>query len=93
METLIPLMKEVREVFRRKWPKFFVLVGLATILTATISAIVCMGTFIRMSQDHENEIKQVQISFMMDVSNCAGRVAELKGEIEGYRNVIASFSE
>jgi len=81
------------EVFERYWPRVFLRVGLSSFVTFSLMGLTILFTYMRVSYDYEAKMLATSVEFTRDTREYGVKLAELRGEVRGYRAVIASLSK
>ena len=93
METLpTRIFSLLEEIFNKYRVKTFVYIGISSFITFALAGLTCLFTYMRVSHDYEMKMEKMQARLLMDAYDQAAKVMHLEGEIQGYRNVISTFS-
>jgi 3D (Asp-Asp-Asp) domain-containing protein len=83
----------LEEIFNRCRVGVFVYVGASSFVTFALMGLTCLFTYMRVSYDYEAKMEKAQARLLMDVCEQAVKAARFEGEIQGYRNIISTFSK
>lgn len=93
METLpTRIFSLLEEIFNRYIARVLVYVGVSSFVASGLMVLTCLFTYMRVSHDYEVKMEKMQGRLLMDVCEQASKAARFEGEIQGYRNVIYTFS-
>ena len=94
METLpTRTFSLLQEIFNRFRVRAFVYLGVSSFITFALMGLTCLSTYMRVSYDYEAKMGKAQARLLMDVCEQTAKAARFEGEIQGYRNVISTFSK
>lgn len=94
METLpTRIFSLLEEIFNRCRVKALIYIGVSSFVTFALMGLTCLFTYMRVSHDYEVKMAELQARLLMDVSEQSAEAARFEGEIQGYRNVIATLSK
>lgn len=94
METLpTRIFSLLEEIFNRCRVRVLVYVGVSSFITFPLMGLTCLFTYMWVSHDYEVKMEKTQARLLMDMSEQTAKAARFEGEIQGYRNLISTFSK
>lgn len=94
METLPRRISSLlEEIFSSCRVRAFVYIGISSFVTFALMGLTCLFTYIKVSYDYELKMERLQAKLTMDICEQAAKAARFQGEIQGYRNIISTFSK